>query len=58
MNILFIDTTEWDYNTIEKKPMGGTQSAIFYLSKKLSENKNVLVLTKSEIETNISDNLS
>lgn len=57
-NILFIDTTEWNYYTIDNKPVGGTQSAIYYLSNKLSEKDNVLVLTTSNSHLKISDNLS
>lgn len=45
-NILFLDYSEWNYNTIQKKPLGGTESAIYFLSKELSKTQNVSVLTK------------
>lgn len=47
--ILFIDNTNWSYNTINEKPLGGTQSAIYYLSNQsqLYNKYNVCVLTKN-----------
>lgn len=55
--ILFVDYSEWDYNTIQKRALGGTESAIYSLSKILANNYNVSVMTKTEKEYTVHDNL-
>ena len=45
--ILFIDLSFWDYYTIQKSPLGGTQSAIYYMSIELSNIYNICVMTKN-----------
>ena len=44
--ILFIDYCEWGYNTINERPLGGTESAIYNLSKILAKKYRVSVMTK------------
>ena len=56
--ILFIDMTDWSYDTIDSKPIGGTQSAIYFMSKYLSEFYNVTVMTHSEKNIIVNNNLS
>jgi len=46
--IAFIDNGDWDYTTIQKKPIGGTQSAMLYLSTHISSNAIVMVFTNSD----------
>lgn len=55
--ILFIDYSEWDYNTINKRALGGTEAAIYSLSKILANNYNVSVMTKATKELTVHDNL-
>jgi len=38
--------TDWSYDTFYSKPMGGTQSAIYYMAEYLSKFYNVTVMTK------------
>ena len=45
--ILFIDYCEWGYNTINERPLGGTESAIYNLSKILANKYTVSVMTKT-----------
>lgn len=45
--ILFVDYCEWGYNTINERPLGGTESAIYNLSKILANKYTVYVMTKS-----------
>jgi hypothetical protein len=55
--ILFIDYSEWDYNTINTRALGGTEAAIYSLSKILANNYNVSVMTKTNKELTVHDNL-
>lgn len=55
--ILFIDFSFWDYYTIEKSPLGGTQSAIYYMSIELSKIYNICVMTKNENNIDVHQNL-
>lgn len=43
--ILFIDSSEWDYNTINKRALGGTEAAIYGLSTILAKTHDVSVMT-------------
>lgn len=43
--IMFIDDSSWGYNTINEKPLGGTQSAIYYLTESLYVDYEICVLT-------------
>lgn len=45
--ILFIDYSEWGYNTINERPLGGTESAIYNLSKILANKYTVSVMTRA-----------
>jgi hypothetical protein len=56
--IIFIDMTDWSYDTFQSKPMGGTQSAIYYMAEYLSKFYNVTVMTKNEKNITINDKLS
>jgi len=55
--ILFIDYSEWDYNTINERPLGGTESAIYNLSKLLSKKYTVYVMTPSPNILSVNHNL-
>ena len=55
--ILFIDYSEWDYNTINKRALGGTEAAIYSLSKILANNYNVSVMTKATNKFTVHANL-
>lgn len=55
--ILFIDYSEWGYNTINERPLGGTESAIYNLSKLLSKKYTVYVMTKAANIISINHNL-
>ena len=55
--ILFIDYSEWDYNTINKRALGGTEAAIYNLSNVLSKKYNVSVMTRTETRTIIHTDL-
>ena len=59
-NILFIDYHTWDYDTIKQRALGGTESAIYHVSKILSETckYNVFVMTKMEKTTQVSKYLT
>lgn len=49
-SILFVDNgTDWDYSTIQKRSLRGTENAIYQISDALSslKNKTIVVLTKS-----------
>ena len=46
--ILFIDYSEWDYNTINKRALGGTESAIYSISTILAKTHDVSVMTKTK----------
>lgn len=46
--LLFIDYSEWDYNTINKRALGGTETAIYNLSNVLSKKYHVSVMTRTE----------
>ena len=56
--IIFIDMADWSYDTIDTKPIGGTQSAIYFMAEYLSKFYNVTVMTKSKKNIIVSDNLS
>lgn len=45
--ILFIDYSEWDYNTINKRALGGTEAAIYSISTILAKTHDVSVMTKT-----------
>jgi len=55
--ILFIDYSEWDYNTINKRALGGTEAAVYNLSNVLSKKYNVSVMTRTDEKTIIHANL-
>tara|TARA_B110000879_G_scaffold149975_1_gene194367 strand:- start:20248 stop:22434 length:2187 start_codon:yes stop_codon:yes gene_type:complete len=55
--ILFIDYSEWDYDTINKRALGGTEAAFYSLSNVLSKNYNVSVMTSTATNTIIHKNL-
>lgn len=55
--ILFLDNNDWNYNTINNYPFGGTQSAIYYISKQLSNYYSVMVMTKNSEYNIINENL-
>ena len=55
--ILFIDYSEWDYNTINKRALGGTESAFYSLSNVLSKKYNVSVMTRTDTHMIIHNNL-
>lgn len=55
--ILFIDYCEWGYNTINERPLGGTESAIYNLSKILANKYSVSVMTKLETPMSIHPDL-
>tara|TARA_Y100001935_G_C17290778_1_gene503184 strand:- start:738 stop:2135 length:1398 start_codon:yes stop_codon:yes gene_type:complete len=55
--ILFIDLSFWDYYTIQKSPLGGTQSAIYYMSIELSNIYNICVMTKNINNIDVNQNL-
>tara|TARA_B000000437_G_scaffold41187_2_gene28531 strand:- start:7100 stop:9235 length:2136 start_codon:yes stop_codon:yes gene_type:complete len=46
--IIFIDYSDWNYNTINTRSLGGTESAIYSLSKKLANEYDIIVMTKSK----------
>jgi len=55
-NIIFIDGGSWNYNN-KNYPLGGTESAILYLSEKLEEKgNNILVLTNKDEDLIINPN--
>lgn len=56
--IIFIDMTEWSYDTIDNKPIGGTQSAIYFMAEYLSKFYNITVMTKSNKNIIVNDKLS
>lgn len=55
--ILFIDFSFWDYHTIKNSPLGGTQSAIYYMSLELSKIYNICVMTKNKDNIDVHLNL-
>ena len=55
--ILFIDYSEWDYNTINKRALGGTETAFYSLSNVLSKKYNVSVMTLTNMHEVIHQNL-
>jgi glycosyltransferase involved in cell wall biosynthesis len=55
--ILFIDYSEWGYNTINERPLGGTESAIYNLSKIIANKYSVYVMTKMQTQNIIHPNL-
>lgn len=55
--ILFIDYSEWDYNTINKRALGGTESAFYSISNVLSKKYNISVMTGMGAHEIIHDNL-
>jgi len=55
--ILFIDYSEWDYDTINKRALGGTEAAVYNLSNVLSKKYNVSVMTRTDTKTSIHTNL-
>jgi glycosyltransferase involved in cell wall biosynthesis len=55
--ILFIDYSEWGYNTINERPLGGTESAIYNLSKILANKYSVYVMTKIQTQNVVHPNL-
>ena len=54
--ILFISDGDWNYTTINNKPLGGTPSAVYFLTKELSNEYNVGVMTKGVITKNTISN--
>lgn len=56
--ICFIDYSDWDYNTINTRPLGGTESAFYNLSKVMSEKYSVIVFTKTNKAMKIHNRLS
>ena len=57
-HILFIDYSKWDYYTINKRALGGTESAIYNMSNILSNDYKVSVMTKIDEIMNIHPSLS
>ena len=55
--ILFIDYSEWDYDTINKRALGGTEAAVYNLSNVLSKKYNISVMTGMGAHEIIHDNL-
>lgn len=56
--ILFIDTScQWNYHTINNQPLGGTQTAIYYMAHELSNNYDVYVMTVGGINIEVNKNL-
>ena len=55
--ILFIDYSEWDYDTINKRALGGTEAAVYNLSNVLSKKYKVSVMTRTEKNSIIHKNL-
>jgi len=55
--ILFIDYSEWDYDTINKRALGGTEAAVYNLSNVLSKKYDVSVMTRTDTKTIIHQNL-
>ena len=55
--ICFIDYSDWDYNTINTRPLGGTESAFYNLSKVMSEKYSVYVFTKTNKAMKINNRL-
>jgi len=55
--ILFIDYSEWDYDTINKRALGGTEAAVYNLSNVLSKKYDVSVMTRTDTKTIIHKNL-
>ena len=51
------DYSDWDYNTINKRPLGGTESAFYNLSNVISEKYSVFVFTKTKKITKIHNRL-
>ena len=54
--ILFISDGHWNYTTIDNKPLGGTPSAVYFLTKELSNEYNVGVMTKGVVVKNTINN--
>ena len=48
--VLFISGGDWNYTTINTKPLGGTPSAVYFLTKELSNKYNVCVMTAGTSE--------
>ena len=55
--VLFIDYSEWDYDTINKRALGGTEAAVYNLSNVLSKKYKVSVMTRTEKNSIIHANL-
>jgi len=55
--ILFIDYSNWGYNTINERPLGGTESAIYNLSKIIANKYSVYVMTKMQTQNVVHPNL-
>jgi len=55
--LLFIDYSEWDYDTINKRALGGTEAAVYNLSNVLSKKYDVSVMTRTETHMIIHENL-
>jgi len=55
--ILFVDYSEWGYNTINERPLGGTESAIYNLSKIIANKYSVYVMTKMKTPNVVHPNL-
>lgn len=55
--IIFIDLTDWSYDTNLDKPIGGTQSAIYYAAEYFSKDYNVTVMTNSKKNIKVSNTL-
>jgi len=55
--VLFIDYSEWDYDTINKRALGGTEAAVYNLSNVLSTKYDVSVMTRTETHMIIHENL-
>jgi glycosyltransferase involved in cell wall biosynthesis len=55
--ILFVDYNDWTYNTINERSLGGTESAIYNLSKILANKYSVYVMTGSMTSLFVPPNL-
>ena len=55
-NIIFIDDGSWNYNN-KNQPLGGTESAILYLSQELEKKgNNILILTNKNEDIILKEN--
>ena len=54
--ILFISGSDWNYTTIHNKPLGGTPSAVYFLTTELSKEYDIGVMTKGVVAKNTISN--